>query len=245
MPELIYFATSPQHPGVVKIGRTDRPVEERMAELSSSDYGPAGDATDSVWQASDVLIVEDNVEAEAILHEHFADSRVSHDRELFYSDDPSAMAEEALTKVDGQLLIDVADPDIAIEVFNTFVEYGLIFGGGAIVGRAVHKKLVGHPKYDAALRQAAQYSAEAQSEISKFSEYAQQQWDESEPRRREIYESVKGQAEEKWKATDSHRTDLVSNAKNVSDELIKKSTPLFNKMKSVVTGVSKKRSKDK
>lgn len=35
MPESIYIATSPQYEGIVKIGRTDRPVQERMDELSN------------------------------------------------------------------------------------------------------------------------------------------------------------------------------------------------------------------
>ena len=42
MPESIYIATSPQYEGIVKIGRTDRPVQERMDELSTRDYGVEG-----------------------------------------------------------------------------------------------------------------------------------------------------------------------------------------------------------
>ena len=114
---------------MVKIGRTDRPVEERP-ELSPSDYGPVGEPETAFGMLE--VIVEDNVSAEAALHQYFADSRVSGDREL-YADDPEAMAEEALTVVDGQFFIDVADPDVAMEILNTVVEYGLIFGGGAIV----------------------------------------------------------------------------------------------------------------
>jgi hypothetical protein len=245
VPESIYFATSPQYPGMVKIGRTDRPVEERLQELSSSDYGPVGETGDSVWHAAEVIVVDDNVSAEAALHQHFADSRVSDERELFYSDDPEAMAEESLTVVDGQFLIDVADPDVAMEILNTVVEYGLIFGGGAIVGRLVHKKLVGNPKYEATLRQAAMYSEEAKSEISRLSKHAQQQWDESKPKRREIVEGAKYHAEQKWNATEAHRAELAANAKNISEELRKKSMPVLNRLKSKVDDIAARRSKKK
>ena len=245
VPESIYFATSPQYPGMVKIGRTDRPVEERLQELSSSDYGPVGETGDSVWQAAEVIVVDDNVSAEAALHQHFADSRVSDERELFYSDDPEAMAEEALTVVDGQFLVDVVDPDVAIEVLNTVVEYGLIFGGGAIVGRLVHKKLVGNPKYEAALRQAATYSEGAKSEISRLSKHAQQHWDESEPKRREIVEGARSHAEEKWRATEPYRAELAANAKTMTDELRKKSVPILSKVKRRVGDLATRRPKKK
>ena len=47
--EYIYFAVSDSHPGMVKIGRTDRPIGERMSELSEDDYGLSGFDGDSPW----------------------------------------------------------------------------------------------------------------------------------------------------------------------------------------------------
>ena len=99
--EYIYFAVSNSHPGMVKIGRTDRPVSERMSELSSEDYGLSGFEGDSKWNAVEVIKVEDNVEAERLLHDHFDSVRVENGREIFYSDDISSMATEGAELVDG------------------------------------------------------------------------------------------------------------------------------------------------
>ena len=81
--EQIYFAVSPQFQGLVKIGRTDRDISERMGGLSG--YGLEGFAGVSSWSPSKkhVLVVDDNTVSEALLHRHFADLRVSDDRELF------------------------------------------------------------------------------------------------------------------------------------------------------------------
>ena len=99
--EYIYFAVSDSHPGMVKIGRTDRPVGERMSELSEDDYGLSGFDGDSTWEAVEVIEVEDNVEAESVLHDQFAGARVEDGREIFYSDDVSGMAGEGAELVDG------------------------------------------------------------------------------------------------------------------------------------------------
>jgi hypothetical protein len=99
--EYIYFAVSDSHPGMVKIGRTDREISERMSEISYEDYGLSSFEGDSSWQAVEVFTVADNVKAERILHEHFNSVRVENGREIFYSDDVSDMAKEAADIVDG------------------------------------------------------------------------------------------------------------------------------------------------
>ena len=71
MPESIYIATSPHYEGIVKIGRTDRPVQERMDELSNRDYGLEGEVGDTEWEVANVIVVDENVAAEAMLHKHF------------------------------------------------------------------------------------------------------------------------------------------------------------------------------
>ena len=61
MAEYIYIAESPQYPGMVKIGKTDRTVEERMEELSVDDYGIPGENIDSEWEAVKVIEVKETV----------------------------------------------------------------------------------------------------------------------------------------------------------------------------------------
>ena len=104
MAEFIYIAESPQYPGMVKIGRTDRTVEERLSELSREDYGLPGSNIDSEWEAVKIIEVQDNERAEAVLHDHFSDQRVDSSRELFYTDDPMGLSYEAANIVDGTII---------------------------------------------------------------------------------------------------------------------------------------------
>ena len=119
--ELIYIATSKQFPGMVKIGRTDRSIEERMQELSEDDYSTSDFSGNSEWEAISVFEVKDNETAEAILHAHFDNIRVENTRELFYSDNPEALASEAMQIVDGA------------DFLNTFDTLNSLFGGLSIV----------------------------------------------------------------------------------------------------------------
>ena len=107
--EFVYIATSKSFPGMVKIGRTSRSVDQRMAELSEDDYGTSGFSGDSEWEAVQVIEVEDSVEAEAILHEHFNHLRVEDGRELFYVDDSQDIASISLDLVDGKDAFDTFD----------------------------------------------------------------------------------------------------------------------------------------
>ena len=145
--EYIYVATSPQFPGMVKIGRTDRTPDERMGELSSDDYGTPGYTGDSTWQADHVIKVEDNVAAERVLHEHFSDVRVTEKRELFFSDDPQDIAIESTELVGGELINDAADVLDVMDVFDAVAQYGLILGLGFLGGRVVHEQLKDNEQY--------------------------------------------------------------------------------------------------
>ena len=127
MAEYIYIAESPQYPGMVKIGRTDRTVQERMEELSANDYGIPGQSMDSEWEAVKVLEVKDNEHAEAVLHEHFDHLRVTDSRELFYTDDPYGLAYEAADVVDGTIM--TAD---LVEIGNLFDPLSLVALGAGI-----------------------------------------------------------------------------------------------------------------
>ena len=119
--ELIYIAQSKQFPGMVKIGRTDRSVQERMKELSEDDYGTSDFSGDSEWEAIKVIEVKDNESAEVILHDHFGDCRVENSRELYYADNPDAFVDEAMKVVDG------------VDFLNTFDSLNALFGGLSIV----------------------------------------------------------------------------------------------------------------
>lgn len=59
--EYIYFAVSDSHPGMVKIGRTDREISERMSEISYEDYGLSSFEGDSSWQAVERLVESDKL----------------------------------------------------------------------------------------------------------------------------------------------------------------------------------------
>jgi hypothetical protein len=77
MSEFIYVLENTSMPGVVKIGRTERSVSERVNELSSSTGVPTGFAVVKEYA------VENSVEAEKIIHERLSDYRVSENREFF------------------------------------------------------------------------------------------------------------------------------------------------------------------
>lgn len=106
----VYIAKSKEHPGMVKIGRTDISAEHRMDELSEENYGPSGFEGEAEWEVVRVIKVENSVEAEKILHQHFSDHRVEENRELFYSDEPSEIAREASEVIEGiTLTADLVD----------------------------------------------------------------------------------------------------------------------------------------
>ena len=107
--EYVYIAKSKSFPGMVKIGRTSRSVDQRITELSEDDYGTSGFTGDSEWEAVQVIEVQNSVEAEAILHEHFDHLRVEDGRELFYVDDPSDISSISLDLVDGKDALDTFD----------------------------------------------------------------------------------------------------------------------------------------
>jgi hypothetical protein len=139
----IYFAVSESYPGMVKSGRTDRPVDERMIELPEDDYGLFGYEGDSTREAAEVLQVVDNSQAENMLHDHFDGLRVEDGREIFYSNDVHGMASEGAEIVDGTsvdlLLAGVDGSNIVGEggdIADLLLQLGLLgigLAGAAIV----------------------------------------------------------------------------------------------------------------
>ncbi len=80
MSEFIYVLENPSMPGLVKIGRTDRSVSQRVSELSSHTGVPTGFILVREYS------VANSVEAERKVHVRLAGYRVSDNREFFKID---------------------------------------------------------------------------------------------------------------------------------------------------------------
>lgn len=132
--EHIYFATSPQFQGLVKIGRTDRDPSERMGELAG--YGFEGFEGESTWSVAKehVIIVDDNASAEVMLHGHFSEFRVSENRELFFTEDIEVMVSNAQELTGGELLSEIKDETLAETIIEEFAEWGVAIAGAAVGG---------------------------------------------------------------------------------------------------------------
>lgn len=77
MSEFIYVLENPSMPNLLKIGRTERSVSERMSELSSHTGVPTGFVLVKEYR------VPNSVEAERRIHERLADYHVADNREFF------------------------------------------------------------------------------------------------------------------------------------------------------------------
>ena len=78
MAEIVYVLTNPAMPYLVKIGHTSREsMTKRLLELFTTGVPVA---FDYAYAAQ----VENCVEAEKLIHEHFSDKRVSPRREFFF-----------------------------------------------------------------------------------------------------------------------------------------------------------------
>jgi hypothetical protein len=76
MSEFVYVLENPSMPGIVKIGRTDRTVSERVNELSSHTGVPTQFIVVKEYS------VDDSVLAENKIHERLSEYRVSENREF-------------------------------------------------------------------------------------------------------------------------------------------------------------------
>lgn len=74
---VVYILTNPAMPGLVKIGCTERTIEDRLRELA----GPAG--VPMPFECFLAVEVDDPWPLEQALHEAFADSRINRRREFF------------------------------------------------------------------------------------------------------------------------------------------------------------------
>ena len=73
----IYILSTREQPDVLKIGRTDRPVADRVREIN------AATGVLVPWAARRVYRVSNAKEAEAEIHRRLADYRIRNDREFF------------------------------------------------------------------------------------------------------------------------------------------------------------------
>jgi hypothetical protein len=96
MSEFIYILENTLMPGLVKIGRTERSVSERVGELSSHTGVPTS------FTVVKEYAVENSVEAEKIIHERLSDFRVNDNREFFKmeADDAMDIIESMLPKTE-------------------------------------------------------------------------------------------------------------------------------------------------
>ena len=228
--EYIYFAVSDSHPGMVKIGRTDRPVGERMSELSQDDYGLSDFEGDSVWQAVDVIKVEDNVQAESMLHDHFGSARVENGREIFYSDDVNAMASEGTEIVDG-VSIDLfsagADSSEALfdgaEIDSAAAMLILSLGG---LGIGIAGAAIAYDKY-----KDEKVVKETINTVKLTVDEGKKKWDGSAETRQEILDKSTQTVNEAWESTSEFRnqarTKWDSSAES-RNEIVDKSTQTIN-----------------
>ena len=224
--EYVYFAVSDSHPGMVKIGRTDRPVGERMSGLSEDNYGLSGYEGDSTWEAVEVIKVEDNVEAEGMLHDHFDSVRVEDGREIFYSSDIQGMASEGAELVDGTsvdlLLSGVEGSEVfeeGAEIADLILSLGLLgigLGGAAIVyKRYKDEKVV----------------KEAVNTAKKALDEGKKKWDGSAETRQEIFDTSTQTLNEAWESTSEFRNQAKTKWDSSAEsrkEIVDKSTQTLN-----------------
>ena len=136
--ELIYFARSEAFPSLIKIGRTDKNVQARMNELSAENYGPEGFDGHADWEAVGIIKVANYTEAEGVLHEHFADIRISDNRELFSAEDHSLIIDEATTLVDGEIILETSDWLDGLD----FLDFGPVpLGAAAVLAMSAYSSL--------------------------------------------------------------------------------------------------------
>jgi hypothetical protein len=74
---LVYVLSNPSMPGIVKIGRTNRKIEERLRELSISTGIPQPFVREALFSSADTVKDEQNI------HNRLSAARVSYNREFF------------------------------------------------------------------------------------------------------------------------------------------------------------------
>ena len=103
MSKIVYILTNQAMPGIIKIGITDNPIEQRMKELDKT-------STPLPFECYFAKKVSDNKFIESKMHEAFDSFRIRQNREFFRMDPNAAKA--ALDMTEGE---DVTPKDDVVE----------------------------------------------------------------------------------------------------------------------------------
>ena len=103
MSKIVYILTNQAMPGIIKIGITDNPIEQRMKELDKT-------STPLPFECYFAKKVSDNKFIESKMHEVFDSFRIRQNREFFRMDPNAAKA--ALDMTEGE---DVTPKDDVVE----------------------------------------------------------------------------------------------------------------------------------
>lgn len=124
----VYILTNPAMPGLVKIGKTSRTVEERLRELNSS-------GVSMPFEIAHSRKVEHMDSAEQDIHEHFDLCRVSDGRKFFRLAIQSAVTrldtyEEALSDIERRRRGDAGNDagSLSPKAFSRLMRIIVVFG---------------------------------------------------------------------------------------------------------------------
>lgn len=115
----VYILTNPAMPGLVKVGRTESPVEQRMREIDKT-------GVPLPFQCFYAAEVQDSTKVERKLHEAFADRRVRVNREFFKVDPSQVQAALELAAIrDVTPRGDVVEAESDVEALQNYAQrYG-------------------------------------------------------------------------------------------------------------------------
>lgn len=115
----VYILTNPAIPGMVKVGRTDNPVEQRMKEIDKT-------GVPLPFQCFYAAEVADSSLVERKLHEAFSDRRVRVNREFFQVDPSQVQAALELAALrDVTPRSDVVEQDTDVQAMQDYAQrYG-------------------------------------------------------------------------------------------------------------------------
>lgn len=127
MSEFIYVLENPSMPGIVKIGRTDRTVSERVSELSSHTGVPTQFIVVKEYSVADSVVAENKI------HERLSEYRVSENREFFKlpAEDAAMIIDSILeNKIETNFSGNFERREALIaEAINISIQYGTVYPG--------------------------------------------------------------------------------------------------------------------
>jgi hypothetical protein len=130
MSEFIYILENASLPGLVKIGRTEREVAERVKELSSATGVP------TEFTVFRQYLVEDAISAERKIHQRLVEYRVAGNREFFKlaADEAASFLEEMLGEATQPLPDHDREDDLFFAATQIAISLGKIDWPGVLAG---------------------------------------------------------------------------------------------------------------